>query len=169
MGLPGSLDRTGLCYLGALALMLWLLRKAQGWYWMFSFIVLPGTLCHELCHWCTGKLLNGQPVRFTVIPRREGRGLVLGSVHFAHVRWYNAFFIGVAPVVLLPLALGLLLWRLRMNPVFGWKEAAMVFLLSNLVFGAIPSWQDLKVAARSPIGWLGLLGGGIFLWMKYGR
>ena len=35
----------------------------------------------------------------------------------------------------------------------------MVFLLANLVFAALPSWQDLRIAARSPIGWLLLAGG----------
>ena len=98
--------------------------------------------------------MNGQPVRFSVIPRREGRGYVLGSVHFANLRWYNAFFIGMAPLLMLPLAYALFLWRLGARPVLGWPEAAMVYLLANLVFGSVPSWQDVRTAARSPIGWV---------------
>lgn len=35
-----------------------------------------------------------------------------------------------------------------------------VFLIANLVYASIPSWQDLWIASRSPIGWT-LLAGGI--------
>jgi hypothetical protein len=141
-------------YLAATAVMLWLLNQAKRSFWLCALLALPGTLCHELCHWLVGTLLNGQPVRLTVLPRREGRGFVLGSVALANLRWYNAFFIGLAPLLLLALAYGLFQWRLSERPVVGWTEAGVVFLLANLVFGAVPSWQDLRIAARSPIGWL---------------
>jgi hypothetical protein len=148
-----------LLYLGALVVALWLLNQARRSFWLVSLLALPGTVCHELCHWVVGKLLNGRPVHFTVIPRREGRGFILGSVVLANLRWYNAFFIGLAPLLMLPVAYGLFLWRLGAKPTIGWPEAAMVFFLANLVFGAIPSWQDLRITARSPIGWLLLAGG----------
>jgi hypothetical protein len=38
----------------------------------------------------------------------------------------------------------------------------MLFLLANLVFAALPSWQDVRIAVRSPIGWLLL--GGVLTW-----
>lgn len=148
-----------LAYLGAMAAVLWLMNQARRSFWLLSLLALPGTFCHEVCHWVTGRLMNGQPVRFTVIPHREGRGYVLGSVHFANLRWYNAFFVGLAPLVMLPMAYCLFLWRLGARPAIGWPEAAMVFLLANLVFGSIPSRQDVRIAARSPIGWLLLAGG----------
>ena len=145
-------------YLAGMAAMLWLLNQARRSFWLFSLMALPGTVCHEFCHWMVGSLLNGRPVHFTVLPRREGRGFVLGSVALANLRWYNAFFIGLAPMLLLPTAYGLFLWRLSRNPVIGWPEAGIIFLLANLVFGSMPSWQDLRIAARSPIGWLLLAG-----------
>ena len=148
-----------LAYLVALSAVLWVMNQARRSMWLVSLVALPGTLCHELCHWVLGKLLNGQPVRFSVLPRREGRGFILGSVGFANLRWYNAFFVGLAPLLLLPLAYGLFLWRLDAKPVLGWPEAAMVFLLANLVFASLPSGQDLRIAARSPIGWLLLTAG----------
>ena len=158
-----------LVYLAAMAAMLWLLNQARRSFWLFSLLALPGTLCHEACHWVIGTLLNGRPVRFTVIPRREGHGFVLGSVALQNLRWYNAFFIGLAPLLLLPVAYGLLLWRLGRDPVFGWPEAGVVFLLANLVFGAMPSWQDLRIAARSPIGWLLLAGALVWGWLRFGQ
>ena len=158
-----------LAYLAGLAAMLWLLKQARRSFWLISLVALPGTLCHELCHWLVGTLLNGRPVRFTVIPRREGRGFVLGSVALANLRWYNAFFIGLAPLLLLAAAYGIFQWRLGGHPLLGWTEAGVVFLLANLLFGAVPSGPDLRIAARSPIGWLllaGLLGWG---WRRYNR
>lgn len=156
---PPEMRLPALLYLGALAGVLWLMHQARRSFWLVSLLALPGTFCHEVCHWVVGQVMNGQPVRFSVIPRREGRGYVLGSVHFANLRWYNAFFIGMAPLLMLPLAYGLFLWRLGARPVLGWPEAAMVYLLANLVFGSVPSWQDVRIAARSPIGWLLLAAG----------
>jgi hypothetical protein len=161
-----GLDLRGpaLPYLVALAVALWLLSQARRSFWLMSLVALPGTICHELCHWLMGKLLNGQPVRFTVIPHREGRGMVLGSVTFAHLRWYNAFFVGLAPLLLLLVAYALFRWRLGAQPTLGWREALMILLLANLLFGAVPSWQDLRIAARSPVGWLLLIGGAFWVW-----
>jgi hypothetical protein len=156
-----------LVYLAGLAAMLWVLNQAKRSFWLCALLALPGTLCHETCHWLVGSLLNAQPVHFTVLPRREGHGFVLGAVAFRHLRWYNAFFVGLAPLLLLPLAYGLLLWRLGSQPALGWPEAAMLFLLANLVFAALPSWQDLRIAARSPIGWLLLAGALGWGWWRF--
>ncbi len=158
-----------LAYLAGFAGMLWLLNQARRSFWLFSLLVLPGTFCHELCHWGLGHLLGGRPRRFTVLPRREGRGWVLGSVTLWNLRLHNAFFIGMAPLLLLPLAYVILVWRLGGNPRFGWPEAGMVYLLANLVFGAIPSRQDLKIAAKSPIGWLLLAGLLAWGWHRFTR
>ncbi|GLH71301.1 hypothetical protein GETHPA_28340 [Geothrix rubra] len=167
MGLPGG--RAVLAYLGGGAAMLWVLARARRSFWLISLLALPGTLCHELCHWTVGRLLNGRPVRFTVVPRREGRGFVLGAVAFSNVRWYNAFFIGLAPLLLLPGAYGLFLWRLGHAGAFGWPELGLVFLLANLVFAAVPSGQDLRLAARSPFGWLLLAGALAWGWGRLTR
>jgi hypothetical protein len=173
MGCSWTLQAGGhglpLGYLAGTAAMLWLMNQARRSFWLFSLLALPGTLCHEACHWVIGKLLNGRPIHLTVIPRREGHGFVLGSVALQNLRWYNAFFIGLAPLALLPLAYGLFLWRLGGNPGFGWPEAVMLYLLANLLFGSMPSWQDLRMAARSPIGWLLLAGVLVWGWMRYSR
>lgn len=158
-----------LIYLAGMAVILWGLNQARRSFWLFSLLALPGTVCHEVCHWLVGALLNGQPARFTVIPRREGRGFVLGAVALRNLRWYNAFFIGLAPLLLLPLAYGLLLWRLGCHSGLGWSEVGIAFLLANLVFGALPSWPDLRIAARSPVGWLLLAGGLAWGWFRVGR
>jgi hypothetical protein len=154
-------------YLAGTAAVLWAMNQARRSFWLFSLLVLPGTFCHELCHWMVGKLLNGRPVHFTIVPKRAGRGLVLGSVALSNLRWYNAFFIGFAPLLLLVAAYGWFVWRLGGRPVFGWKEAGAVFILANLLFGSLPSWQDFRIAARSPVGWLLLSGALLWGWLRF--
>ncbi|MBK9797705.1 MAG: hypothetical protein IPP58_14685 [Holophagaceae bacterium] len=156
-------------YLAGTAALLWGMNQVRRSFWLCALLALPGTLCHEASHWVVGRLLNGQPAGFTVIPRREGRGFVLGSVALRNLRWYNACFIGLAPLLLLPLAYGLFLWRLGGNPDLGWPEAAMMYLIANLLFGALPSWQDLRIAARSPISWLLLVGLLAWGWRQFRR
>jgi hypothetical protein len=70
---------------------------------------------------------------------------------------------------LLPVAYGLLQWRLGGNPRFGWPEAGALYLLANLVFGAIPSRPDLRMAARSPLGWLLLAAALAWGWLRIAR
>lgn len=145
-------------YILAIAAALWGLHQARRVFLLFSLLVLPGTLAHETLHFLTGLALKARPTGFSLVPRREGRGWVMGSVAFGNIRWYNAFFVGLAPLLLLPIAYGLVVWRLQGQPGFGWIEALVVFLIANFIYAALPSWQDLRVAARSPIGWLLLAG-----------
>lgn len=156
--LPAGLTLPVATYLGAIVLALWAIRLLRGNFWLLTLVVLPGTLCHELSHYLAGVLLNGQPRGFSIWPQRVGRVYILGSVALGNPRWYNVFFIGLAPLLLLPLAYVGLRWRFAQHPVFDAWEAGAVFLIANLVFAALPSWQDLRIAARSPIGW-GLLAG----------
>lgn len=161
--LPMGLTLPVAVYIGAMVLALWAIRQMRGSLWLLSLLVLPGTICHELAHLLVGLLLNGQPHGFSVLPRRVGRVYLLGSVALGNPRWYNVFFIGLAPLLLLPLAYLGLRWRLTRHPIFDTWEAGAVFLIANLVFASVPSWQDLRIAARSPIGW-GLLVGSL-AWM----
>lgn len=153
-------------YLGALVGILLLFQRLKRVFLLFSLAILPGTFCHELCHLCIGALLGGRPTRLTLLPKREGTSWIMGSVAFANVRWYNAFFLGVAPLLLLPAAWALLAWRLEgITP--GWVELLWLYLIANLAYASLPSWQDLRIAARSPIGWLLLaaaLGVGWYRW-----
>lgn len=135
--------------------------------WLFALVVLPGTVAHEGTHLLTGWALNAQPAGFTVLPRRGPGGWTLGAVSFGHVRWYNAFFVGMAPLLLLPAAYALLRWRLQGPLALGWQEALAVYLIANLLYAALPSWQDLRIAARSPIGWILLAAGLAWGWRAW--
>lgn len=161
-----DLSFRGLAYLAMLVGMLLVFQRLKGSFLLFSLLVLPGTFCHELCHLCVGTLLKARPTRFTLLPKREGHGYVMGSVAFASVRWYNAFFLGMAPLLLLPLAYGLLTWRLDGHAAITWREGLILYLIANLLYAALPSWQDCRIAARSPVGWLLLAAAGAFGWHR---
>ena len=145
-------------YLGTLAATLYGLRGMRRYFWLFAVLALPGTLAHETLHFLMGLLLKGGPVSFNLLPRQEARGWTMGSVTFNHLTWYNAFFIGLAPLLLLPAAGWLVVWRLQGPPAFTWGEALAVYVIVNLIHACLPSLQDLKIAARSPIGWALLAG-----------
>lgn len=150
----------------ATALALWLLSRARRSLWLLSLVALPGTFCHELCHHLTGLLLNGQPRAFTVFPKREGNRWILGSVQLANARWYNRFFIGLAPLLLLPAAAALFFWRIQTPRPLTWAEAGWIYLIANLLFACLPSLEDLRMAAKSPIGWLLLLAALAWGWWR---
>ena len=160
--LPGN--PTQWQFLGAAVACLALLRWSRRFFWIFSVLVLPGTVAHEACHLVLGLLLNGRPAGFNLIPRRSGQGWEMGSVSFAHMTWYNAFFVGMAPLLLLPAAYGLARWRLGSALGFHGQEALAIYLIANLVYACVPSWQDCRIAARSPIGWLLLAAGLAWGW-----
>lgn len=153
-------------WLGALVAALWLLRAMRRIYWGFSLLLLPGTFAHELSHLLTGWLLNGKPVSFSLIPRRRAGGIELGSVGFRNLRWYNAFFVGVAPLLLLPLAWVLLKPHLLGSFRFDWINSLWLYFIACLIQASLPSGQDLRIAARSPVGWALLAAGLAYAWMR---
>ena len=155
-GVAAMMPGEGWLCLGLLAAVLWLFQKAKRLFWAFSLLVLPGTFCHETCHYLSGLVLNGRPVSFSVWPRREENQILLGTVMMANLTWYNAFFIGMAPLALLPGAWGLFRWILGQRLPAGLALVLLIFLVANLAYGSVPSGQDFRIAARSPVGW-GLL------------
>lgn len=137
-----------LAVIGILVLLL-LTRRLGAVYFVTTF---PVTLAHELTHLLLGFVTHGQPCGFRVWPRRSTNGYVLGSVSCRNVRWYNGLFIGFAPVLLLPCALALLIWRLRALPEANAVEAAWAYAVACLTYASLPSWQDIRVALAS--SWL---------------
>jgi hypothetical protein len=125
---------------------------------------LPGVILHELAHLLAGILCRARPESFNLVPQRRGDGRwTLGSVAFRRVTAFNAVPIALAPLALVPLAY--LLWRCW----FDWLAISLAntLLLYGVLFilvaNALPSSQDLRVAAN----WRSLLlygAGGALLW-----
>jgi hypothetical protein len=153
----------GLYYTATVAGLMVLLRLSRQFGAVFLLITFPITLAHELAHLVLGYLTGGQPSGLRLLPRRSARGYILGSVTCNNVRWYNGLFIGLAPLLLMPLALALLSWRLRAQPEVSAVEAAWVFAVASLVYASLPSWQDLRVALASSWLLIALLAGIAFV------
>ena len=139
----------GKVYAGAVMACVLVLYFLRSHLVIFSLAAFPGTLLHELLHFIAGLATFARPTGFSLIPRRMAHAYVLGSVRFAHVRWYNAWFIGLAPLLLLPTALFLLAWRVQSLHGFSPVEILWAYLLATLIYASLPSWPDIKIATGS--------------------
>lgn len=119
-----------------------------------ALFFLPATFLHELLHFLMGLLLLAKPTSFSLIPKKEENGYTLGEVRFSNLNFFNTI-----PVALAPALIFVLLYYID---VFYWsffKRDVLYFILFVyinfiLVYSAIPSIQDFKVALSNRIGLL---------------
>ena len=99
----------------------------------FSLISLPGTVGHELLHFLVGTLTLAKPVKVSLIPKfhRDGSA-TLGFVMFSNIRWYNALWVGFAPLLALPAAVWLVYYRSAQIPPLSWRELAWSYVAASL-------------------------------------
>lgn len=121
------------------------------------------TLAHECCHYLAGKLCRATVHGFTLLPRREGNRLVLGSVTFRNLNPFTAPLVALAPLSLLPVACLLFInWTTLITP----SPAATIGLYTSmylLAYGSIPSTADLKIA----LNWKSVLLYGLMGYLGY--
>jgi len=122
------------------ALLFFLERKARSSVFLPVFYFLS-TLPHELAHFVVALLLGGNPSFPNFIPRRANGVWILGQVKF-YATPLNAFPAGMAPLLLLPLAVFV---YLKLS--FPVGEILTFFLIR----GAFPSSQDVRVAFSFPL------------------
>ncbi len=123
---------------------------------LFVFWHLTGVFLHELCHLLAGVLLMARPVGFSVFPRREetpdGRCLwQLGSVTFQKLNAVNSLPVALAPLGLVWLAFWIFSRWDSWFSVGIFPTIGMYVLVFVLLYNAMPSRQDLRVAAH-PVG-----------------
>ena len=129
---------------------------------IFFAFYLSGTILHELAHFFTGLVTNARPVRFSIFPRRgAGNQWILGSVSFANIRWYNAAFVGLAPVLILLVPFLIALIRIRTGQPFGWLDVGITVLIAPAFLSFLPSRIDVLIALRS---WPYIMAAGLWLW-----
>lgn len=153
-------------YCGAVAALVLLLIASRRFGALFLVTSFPVTVAHELTHLLAGLVSNGRPSQLRLLPRRSTTGYVLGSVTCSNVRWYNGLIIGLAPLLLLPVAAALMLWRTRAGADVALAELPWLYLIACLAYASLPSWQDLRVAATS--SWLLLVLAGALLYVATG-
>lgn len=126
----------------------------------FSLLSMPGTMGHELLHFLIGTLTLARPVKASLLPKfhRDG-STTLGYVMFANIRWYNALFVGFAPLLALPFALWLVWYRAVQIPPWSWPELLWGYIAANLAYSCLPSHADVDIVLSKPFGltaWLAL-------------
>jgi hypothetical protein len=132
------------------------LKNVKSNFYFISFFTLPGTFMHELMHYLLSFLLNGKPVSFTILPKKKdihdeygrkiGYSATLGSVGSTNIKWYNGVFIGIAPLLLYPISIYLIL--LLENIKNDYLFFFMIYIISNLLYSGFPSITDWKIAFK---------------------
>ncbi len=125
--------------------------------YVYAVIALPGVVCHEACHAFLGFISFGNVSKFSLIPTKNlDGGWTLGSVTCANIRWYNAFPVAMAPLLLFLAPIGS--YYLIKSMEVDYLLIGSVLILNMIVtHTALPSRQDFRVAISQPFG--------SFLWM----
>lgn len=116
---------------------------------IFLLFYLTGTLLHEIAHLTAGILTHARPCGFSIIPRRQGDQWILGSVSFNNIRWWNAIFVGLAPLLTVAVPILVAYWRTRSGLTFEWLDAGLAAALAPVFLCFLPSRADLRIAAYS--------------------
>lgn len=128
----------------------------------FALVAWPGTTAHEASHGLVGLLLGAKPCEFSLFPKKapDGESWILGYVAFSNLKWWNAPFTAMAPLMLAPIAIWLVAeWAYPWLAKDDLPAAAWRLGVCCLIFQASwPSRQDFKVAAP------GLLVLGLLAW-----
>jgi hypothetical protein len=146
----------------------WLRRLPR----FFSLLALPGTVGHEVLHFLVGTVTLAKPIKASLLPKfhRDGSA-TLGYVMFANIRWYNALFVGFAPLLALPAALWLVWYRAGHVPPWAWLELLWAYVAANLAYSCLPSRADLDIVLSRPAGlaaWLVAAGVALWFWSQNG-
>ena len=149
--MPFQLPTLSAFDLAFIALVLVAMRLARRWALLFALLVWPGTILHELAHWLMAMMLGGQPSSLSVVPVRTERGWRLGSVGIRQVRWFNALPIGIAPLLLAPVAVLALMQAARVDAA-SWVHWALLYVAASAAMSCLPSLVDWKLVASRPLG-----------------
>lgn len=116
---------------------------------VFALIAWPGTVSHEIAHAVVGFVLGAKPVNMRLFPKSLGNGQwMLGSVSFTNLRWWNAPWTAMAPLLLAPIAVWLTTgwvtsaWESGDQLGAAWK----LFLCAIILQAAWPSRVDFSTA-----------------------
>jgi hypothetical protein len=98
---------------------------------LYSMLVLPGTIIHELSHWVTAEVLRVKTGEITILPELKGESETerLGSVATERTDPIRGFLIGIAPFIsglLILLVLGRLL-QLGWGNYLWWQNALIIY------------------------------------------
>ena len=161
---PGAILKLGV--LLGLYLVLRLIKKHA---YVYVIVWWGSTILHELTHWLIGFLLGAKPAQMDLVPRRDPQSgaLILGSVSFNNLRWWNKLPVATAPLLLLPFGFWLFLKSLP-YPLISLNTLLLDLAVLQCVEGFWPSGTDWRHARTSIYALLGIVAfGALFLiWVR---
>ncbi len=162
------MDWTFCIYLAVVIMSAAVLHRLRNSPRFYSVIALPGTAGHELLHFLVGTLTLARPVRASVWPKfhRDGSA-TLGYVMFANIRWYNALWVGFAPVLALPASLWLVYYRSGQVSTLLPAEIVWAYIAASLAYSCLPSRADVGIVLSKPVGLL-FYGAALGVWVWLG-
>lgn len=115
---------------------------------------LFGTFFHEVAHFMLSLITFGKPTWFSILPSKSvdatGKiGYTLGYVKSENVRWFNVFFIAMAPFCLIPLSFYVYQYFFLVFNESIYTYILYVFIIVSLLFSSIPSSVDFSILFRN--------------------
>lgn len=149
-----------LVFIMTLVIGQWFANDAARSVGVYALVTVPGTFMHELMHWVAAAVTQGHPHGFSIIPSGDTLGHVL-----VHPNWYNAAIIGLAPLLLAPLTLFVMVIAARSGPL---KLTLFSYFAACCWAACIPSSADFAIAASYPTSWLfGALMVALISWVTF--
>jgi hypothetical protein len=115
--------------------------------WIFNFI---GTFFHEITHYFVALILNGKPSKFNIFPKKvvfnNKNYYSLGNIEVGNLRWYNRFFIGMSPFLLLIIVYYLDKYFFYFFENRFLENILFIYLIVVFLSSSIPSIVDFKNA-----------------------
>lgn len=117
---------------------------------LYSLLVLPGTIIHELSHWLTAEILRVRTGRIVILPEltQHESAKRLGSVEAEKTDPFRGFLIGVAPFIsgiLILLVLGRLLE-------LGWPTSPW-WSLALIIYGIMVTGNSMLLSQEDRRTW----------------
>ena len=118
---------------------------------LYSLLVLPGTIVHELSHWLVAEILQVRTGEITILPELKGEGSSerLGSVATERSDPFRGFLIGVAPFVT-GVAILLILGQLLTT---GWTEHWVWWQIVLLSYGIMVVGNSMLISKEDRRTW----------------
>jgi len=117
-----------------------------------------GTVSHELCHFVVGFLFGAKPSKIDLLPKRDTKtgGLVLGSVTFENLVWWNQLPVAIAPLLFLILGYWIFIQSISYPSV---SLQTLIYDLAVLqcIEGCWPSGTDWRSAVKTLYALAGLV------------
>lgn len=113
-------------------------------------VYLMGTFFHELAHFIVSFITFGKPYWFSIVPHSKidketgTKMITLGHVKSSNIRWWNVFFISMAPLLLLPLSYFVYLHFFDYIKMNLWTLILYIFTIVSLLFSSVPSGIDFR-------------------------